>query len=142
MPHPHTLPHILTPPCSLHAQEHDTRQKLKAAEKLANSRTIAAREAEHTLRTTSRQKREAEVRLAACEDELAALKVEHDDLRRRAKLAQYMRAAPGMRTKASVQVELPLPRPVGKLRTTFCDADMRLSRGGRGGIFVLRRIRT
>ena len=109
MPHPHTLPHILTPPCSLHAQEHDTRQKLKAAEKLANSRTIAAREAEHTLRTTAREKREAEVRLAACEDELAALKVEHDDLRRRAKLAQYMRAAPGMRTKASVQVELPLP---------------------------------
>ena len=49
------------------------------------------------------------MRLAACEDELAALKVEHDDLRRRAKLAQYMRAAPGMRTKASVQVELPLP---------------------------------
>ena len=28
------------------------------------------------------------MRLAACEDELAALKVEHDDLRRRAKLAQ------------------------------------------------------
>ena len=44
----------------LHAQEHDTRQKLKAAEKLANSRTIAAREAEHTLRTTAREKREAE----------------------------------------------------------------------------------
>jgi hypothetical protein len=37
-------------------------------------------------------------------------------------------------------LELPLPRPVGRLRTTFCDGDMRLSRGGRGGIFVLKRL--
>ena len=35
---------------------------------------------------------------------------------------------------------VPLPRPVGTLRTTFCDADLRISRGGRGGVFVLRRI--
>eukprot|EP00277_Geminigera_cryophila_P014871 CAMPEP_0179458778 /NCGR_PEP_ID=MMETSP0799-20121207/42248_1 /TAXON_ID=46947 /ORGANISM="Geminigera cryophila, Strain CCMP2564" /LENGTH=242 /DNA_ID=CAMNT_0021260209 /DNA_START=395 /DNA_END=1126 /DNA_ORIENTATION=+ len=37
-------------------------------------------------------------------------------------------------------VELPLPRPLGRLRTTFCDEEMRLSRGGRGGIFVLKKI--
>ena len=37
-------------------------------------------------------------------------------------------------------IELPLPRPLGRLRTTFCDKDMRLSRGGRGGIFVLKKI--
>ena len=38
-------------------------------------------------------------------------------------------------------LRLPLPRPVGSLTTTWCDDDMRISRGGRGGIFVLRRIR-
>ncbi|KAL1527878.1 hypothetical protein AB1Y20_009254 [Prymnesium parvum] len=38
------------------------------------------------------------------------------------------------------QVTVPLPRPVGSLRTTFCDAEMRISRGGRGGIFILRRL--
>lgn len=38
-------------------------------------------------------------------------------------------------------VRLPLPRPVGSLCTTYCDADLRISRGGRGGIFVLRRLR-
>lgn len=40
---------------------------------------------------------------------------------------------------ASVQV--PLPRPVGSLETTWCDEDLRISRGGRGGIFILRRLR-
>lgn len=38
-------------------------------------------------------------------------------------------------------VELPLPRPTGRLRTTFCDSTMRLSRGGRGGLFVLKRLK-
>jgi len=38
-------------------------------------------------------------------------------------------------------LRLPLPRPVGRLDTTFCDATLRLSRGGRGGLFVLSRIR-
>ena len=37
-------------------------------------------------------------------------------------------------------VELPLPRPKGRLRTSFCDDTMRLSRGGRGGLFVLKRL--
>jgi len=37
-------------------------------------------------------------------------------------------------------LSIPLPRPVGRLVTTFCDGDMRLSRGGRGGIFVLKRL--
>ena len=37
---------------------------------------------------------------------------------------------------------LPLPRPVGTLRTTFCDETLRISRGGRGGVFVLRRLRS
>ena len=35
---------------------------------------------------------------------------------------------------------VPLPRPVGSLRTTFCDATLRVSRGGRGGVFVLKRL--
>ena len=35
---------------------------------------------------------------------------------------------------------VPLPRPVGSLRTTFCDETMRVSRGGRGGVFVLKRL--
>jgi len=38
------------------------------------------------------------------------------------------------------KIDIPLPRPVGRLRTTYCDDDMRLSRGGRGGIFVLKRM--
>ena len=38
-------------------------------------------------------------------------------------------------------LRVPLPRPVGSLRTTFCDDELRVSRGGRGGIFVLRRLR-
>ena len=37
-------------------------------------------------------------------------------------------------------LRVPLPRPVGSLRTTWCDDDMRISRGGRGGVFVLRRV--
>lgn len=35
---------------------------------------------------------------------------------------------------------IPLPRPKGSLRTTFVDDELRLSRGGRGGLFVLRRL--
>mmetsp|Transcript_146809 Transcript_146809/g.469082 ORF Transcript_146809/g.469082 Transcript_146809/m.469082 type:complete len:98 (-) Transcript_146809:68-361(-) len=34
---------------------------------------------------------------------------------------------------------LPLPRPQGSVQTTFVDEDLRVSRGGRGGLFVLRR---
>lgn len=37
-------------------------------------------------------------------------------------------------------VRLPLPRPKGQLRTTFCDGDLRISRGGRGGIFIAKKI--
>lgn len=36
---------------------------------------------------------------------------------------------------------IPLPRPVGRIVTTFVDGDLRLSRGSRGGLFVLKRIR-
>eukprot|EP00747_Dinoflagellata_sp_TGD_P187758 gnl/TRDRNA2_/TRDRNA2_45734_c0_seq1.p1 gnl/TRDRNA2_/TRDRNA2_45734_c0~~gnl/TRDRNA2_/TRDRNA2_45734_c0_seq1.p1 ORF type:complete len:362 (-),score=39.36 gnl/TRDRNA2_/TRDRNA2_45734_c0_seq1:27-1112(-) len=39
-------------------------------------------------------------------------------------------------------LRLPLPRPVGRLYTTYCDETLRLSRGSRGGLFVLRRIKT
>ena len=35
---------------------------------------------------------------------------------------------------------IPLPRPVGRIVTTFVDDDLRLSRGSRGGLFVLKRI--
>lgn len=38
------------------------------------------------------------------------------------------------------KVDIPLPRPVGRLRTTYCDSDLRLSRGGRGGLFVLKKV--
>jgi len=38
-------------------------------------------------------------------------------------------------------VTLPLPRPRGRLTTTFCDETMRVSRGGQGGVFVLTRLR-
>ena len=36
---------------------------------------------------------------------------------------------------------LPLPKPKGSLDTTFCDGDLRISRGGRGGIFVAKKIK-
>jgi hypothetical protein len=39
------------------------------------------------------------------------------------------------------RLRVPLPRPVGTLRTTHCDEEMRISRGGRGGVFVLKRLR-
>jgi hypothetical protein len=39
-------------------------------------------------------------------------------------------------------LRVPLPRPVGSLRTTHCDEEMRISRGGRGGVFVLKRLRS
>ena len=38
-------------------------------------------------------------------------------------------------------LKLPLPRPRGVLRNTFCDATMRVSRGGRGGVFITTRLR-
>lgn len=37
---------------------------------------------------------------------------------------------------------LPLPRPQGSLRTTFCDKEVRITRGGRGGIFITKRIQS
>jgi len=37
-------------------------------------------------------------------------------------------------------LKVPLPRPRGTLDTTFCDNTMRISRGGRGGVFILTRV--
>ena len=37
-------------------------------------------------------------------------------------------------------IRLPLPRPRGVLRNTFCDETLRVSRGGRGGVFIVSRI--
>ena len=37
-------------------------------------------------------------------------------------------------------LRIPLPRPLGSLRTTHCDDELRISRGGRGGVFVLKRL--
>ena len=37
-------------------------------------------------------------------------------------------------------IKFPLPRPRGTLDTTFCDDTMRISRGGRGGVFILTRM--
>ena len=39
-------------------------------------------------------------------------------------------------------LRLPLPRPRGVLRNTFCDETLRVSRGGRGGVFVVSRVQT
>ena len=37
-------------------------------------------------------------------------------------------------------LRLPLPRPQGVLRNTFCDSTLRVSRGGRGGVFITSRL--
>lgn len=37
-------------------------------------------------------------------------------------------------------LRLPLPRPRGFLKNTFCDDTLRLSRGGRGGVFITSRL--
>ena len=37
-------------------------------------------------------------------------------------------------------LRLPLPRAVGTVANSYCDDDLRVSRGGRGGVFVLRRL--
>lgn len=37
-------------------------------------------------------------------------------------------------------IKLPLPRPKGSLKTTFCDGDLRIGRGGQGGLFIVKRI--
>jgi len=39
------------------------------------------------------------------------------------------------------ELKLPLPRPRGTLAVTYCDDSLRISRGGRGGIFVTSRAR-
>jgi hypothetical protein len=44
------------------------------------------------------------------------------------------------RTPTTPTLRLPLPRPRGVLRNTFCDSTMRVSRGGRGGVFVVSRV--
>ena len=38
------------------------------------------------------------------------------------------------------RLRLPLPRPRGVLKNTFCDDTLRLSRGGRGGVFITSRL--
>ena len=37
-------------------------------------------------------------------------------------------------------IKIPLPRPVGTLTTVFYDGDMRISRGGQGGVFIVKKI--
>ncbi len=37
-------------------------------------------------------------------------------------------------------IKIPLPRPVGKVTTVFNDGDMRITRGGQGGVFILKKI--
>jgi len=37
-------------------------------------------------------------------------------------------------------VTIPLPRPKGSLRTTYLDASFRISRGGQGGVFIVKRV--
>ena len=63
-----------------------------------------------------------------------------DDLRVTFTEFGVRRAVRGDASADSGYVRVPLPRPVGSLRTTHCDATMRVSRGGRGGVFVLRRL--
>ena len=49
---------------------------------------------------------------------------------------------PGKRDRGgdSPRLQLPLPRPKGVLRNTFCDDTLRISRGGRGGVFITSRL--
>ena len=49
-------------------------------------------------------------------------------------------AAVDAATTPAWTLALPLPRPTGSLRTTFCDSDLRVSRGGQGGVFVVKRM--
>ena len=51
-----------------------------------------------------------------------------------------VRARFGGESSTSPTLTLPLPRPRGSLTTTFCDENMRVSRGGQGGVFVLTRL--
>lgn len=37
-------------------------------------------------------------------------------------------------------IAIPLPRPKGSIVTTFCDEDLRISRGGQGGLFIVNRL--
>ena len=37
--------------------------------------------------------------------------------------------------------KFPLPNPKGLLLTTYCDSNLRISRGSKGGLFILKRIR-
>ena len=46
----------------------------------------------------------------------------------------------GDRGGDSPRLQLPLPRPKGVLRNTFCDDTLRISRGGRGGLFITSRL--
>ena len=70
-------------------------------------RTQLARKHELDLKAALREKRDAVARLEACETELAALKIEHDDLTRRARLATYMRASSGLRTGQPAALTMP-----------------------------------
>lgn len=44
------------------------------------------------------------------------------------------------RDNAPLGLRVPLPNPIGSVTTTFCDDNLRIARGGRGGVFVLKRI--
>ena len=48
--------------------------------------------------------------------------------------------AVGAPLNGGAPLRLPLPRPVGTVSNSYCDDDLRVSRGGRGGVFVLRRL--
>ena len=37
-------------------------------------------------------------------------------------------------------IKIPLPRPIGTLTTVFNDGDIRISRGGQGGVFIVKKI--
>ena len=68
----------------------------------------------------------------------------HSRLRRRAthRRRRHARGLAARRKRGSAVSRLiHLPRPVGRIVTTFVDDDLRLSRGSRGGQFVLKRIR-
>ena len=66
-------------------QTNEVAKKLAATETLLNDRVMSDQKHRRALAEAKRAKRDAEAKLAACEDELRALKADHEDLKVKAK---------------------------------------------------------
>ena len=108
---------------TLSASEHQLQTALASADRVANERTKKAEKSEKALAAAKTGRADAEARLAAAEEELAGLKIAHDELQYHAKLASYMRAAPGLRNapRQGAGAIPPLPMPPAELRAQMSD---------------------